>query len=90
MRADIIDYLVRSGWVYQSIEAVKPDLPRWEARLRERGVRTISRLPSGNSTPAEAQAHNELNLLMLQVRPDRGGSLGHDLRNLTHVRRHKS
>jgi hypothetical protein len=85
---DIVSYLRRSGWVQQSVEAVLPDLPRWERRLRDRGVTRIPALGRPCSA-ADATAHNELNLLMLQASHGRNSSLEHDLRNLTEVRRHK-
>jgi len=36
MVEEIVEYLRRSGWVQQSVEAVLPDLPRWERHLRNR------------------------------------------------------
>jgi hypothetical protein len=30
----IIDYLYRSGYTPQSVESLRPDLPRWVRRLR--------------------------------------------------------
>jgi len=30
MHAAIVNYMYCSGWVYQSVDAVRSDLPRWE------------------------------------------------------------
>lgn len=63
MIGDIVNYLRRSGWVVQSVDAVIPDLPRWEKRFRSRGVTTIPQLGAWSSwSPAASRAHNELNL----------------------------
>jgi hypothetical protein len=86
---DIVGYLRRSGWVQQSVEAVVPDLPRWERHLRRRGVAAIPRLGSRSWSPAEARAHNELNLLMRQASRFRDKSFEHHLRNLTRIRPNK-
>jgi hypothetical protein len=86
---DIVWYLRRSGWVAQSVEGVLPDLPRWEKRLRSRGVTAIPLLGSRSWSPAEARAHNELNLLMRQAAKVRDPSMEHQLRNLTRIRPYK-
>ncbi len=90
MRDDIIDYLRRSGWVTQSVEAVLPEIPRWERHLRSRGVETIPRLGARSWSAAEARAHNELNLLMRQASRKRDSAVEHDLRNLTGIRPYKT
>jgi hypothetical protein len=84
----IIDYLYRSGWVAQSVEAVLPDLARWERRLRQRGVTRIPTLGASTSL-ADVRAENELNLLMLQSARRRNPPMEHSVRNLTAVRRYK-
>ena len=89
MQKAIVQYLHRSGWVAQSVQAVLPELPRWERRLRDRGVMYVPLLPSRSWSWAESQAHNELNLLMRQASMIRDPSLEHQLRNLTGVRAFK-
>ena len=86
---DIERYLWRSGWVRQSVEAVRPDLPRWANRLRGRGVTSIPQLPSRSWSWQESRAHNELNLLMRQASSVRDASFEHGLRNLTGIRPYK-
>lgn len=58
-------------WVQQSVEAVLPDLPRWERHLRSRGIDAIPALPSRSWSAANSRAHNELVLLMMQAHKDR-------------------
>jgi hypothetical protein len=84
---EIVDYLRRSGWVAQSVDAVLPDLPRWLRRLRSRGVTSIPQLGARSSwSPSASRAHNELNLLMRQASRVRDASLEHQLRNLNRTR----
>jgi len=87
---DIIWYLRRSGWVPQSVEAVRPDLPRWVRRLRSRGVTAVPALPSHGWSSENSRAHNELNLLMRQAAIVRDAALEHELRNLTGTRPYKN
>jgi hypothetical protein len=87
----IIEYLYRSGYTPQSVESLRPDLPRWVRRLQARGVGQVPSLPVTEERswdPVDAAAHNELNLLMLQAASDhaRNRALAHHLRNLTRVR----
>lgn len=89
MRDEIIHYLRRSGWVTQSVEAVLPELPRWERRLRSRGVVAIPQPGVRDYSPAAARAHNEINLLMKQAASVRDADSEHRLRNLTRVRPYK-
>lgn len=86
MQEAIVRYLYRSGWVTQSVQRVLSQLPRWEQRLRSRGITRIPVLPSRSWSWAESRAHNELNLLMRQASLVRDSSLEHQLRNLTAVR----
>jgi hypothetical protein len=81
----IEQYLVRSGLSPQSVEALRPDFPRWIRRLRERGV---DQVPSSPLT-ADGLASNELLLLIKQGSKDRDSNIEHELRNLTRVRRYK-
>jgi hypothetical protein len=86
----IVQYLYRSGWVAQSVQAVLPELPRWERRQPSRGITRVPTLPSRSWSSTESHAHNELNLLMKQASVIRNPSLEHQLRNLTGVRPYKS
>ncbi len=90
MRDEIIDYLRRSGWVTQSVEAVLPEIPRWERHLRSRGVEAIPRLGMRSWSAADARAHNEINLLMRQASRKRDSAFEHYLRNLTSIRLYKA
>lgn len=87
---DIVRYLRRSGWVTQSVEAVLPDLPRWERHLRSRGITKVPQLGARTWSPAEARADNLLNLLMKQASRERDATATHQLRNLTGTRPYKS
>jgi hypothetical protein len=69
----IVRHLVMSGWTPQSIEAVRPQIPRWLSRLGGRDIRT------------DPQAESELDLLMLQAtkrRTRRQTDQAHHLRNI--------
>lgn len=90
MVEEIVSYLRRSGWVSQSVQAVFPDLPRWERHLRLRGVTAIPSLGSAPWSSSASRAHNELALLMRQASRDRDSAIEHQLRNLTGIRRYKA
>jgi hypothetical protein len=87
---DIVRYLWRSGWVRQSVEAVLPDLQRWERHLRRRGVNSVPALPSRSWSAADSRAHNELNLLMMQAKKDRDARSEHEQRNLIGIRPYRA
>jgi hypothetical protein len=92
MVEEIIQFLIRSGYVWQSVEALKPTLPRWERHLREKGITSIPPLGSPASlSPGKARAHNELILLMSQSKPKeyRDPAFEHGQRNLTRIRPYK-
>jgi len=59
MVEEIVQYLYRSGWVTQSVEAERRDLPRWEGRLRTRGIHTV---------PSRALAHGAGRTRLLTTR----------------------
>jgi hypothetical protein len=82
MRGAIVEYMRRAGLVPQSIEAALPELPRWEGRLRKRGIEAAPRYPGQGPVRAE----NELNLLIRQGSRVRDATIEHQLRNLTGVR----
>lgn len=89
MEEAIVGYLWRSGWVAQSVAAVRSELPRWVRHLRSRRVTAIPPLGVRTWSPAESRAHNELNLLMRQAAGKRDAATEHQLRNLTRIRPHK-
>jgi hypothetical protein len=83
MQDAIVKYMYRSGWVYHSVELVRPDLHRWERQLRSWGVTAIPPLPSRSWSHADSRAHNLLNLLMRQASRKRDQSSEHYLRKLS-------
>jgi hypothetical protein len=88
---DIRRYLKLSGLVPQSVEALEPDLLRWERHLRQRGVNFIPPLISRTwCSPTEARAHNELALLLAQGFAERQPWVEHELRNLVGIRPYKA
>ncbi len=90
MIEDLVRYLIRSGWVYQSVETVRPELPRWVRRLRERGVTSVPNLADRDQWHRweYTRACNEVNLLLSQAAGDQ--ATAHLLRNLTGVRPFKA
>ena len=87
----IVDYLIRSGWTSQSIESVRAELNRWRRQLERRGITAVPTLPVVDpNSPAEARAHNELNLLMLQAAKGPASPLEHHLRNVNGTRPYKA
>ena len=82
MQDAIVEYMRRSAWVAQSIDAVLPELPRGGKRLRERGLDSVPRYPG----QGPARAENELNLLMRQAARERDTTIEHQLRDMTQVR----
>lgn len=78
-------FLLRSGWVAQSVDAVRPELPRWVLYLRKKGVTQVPNSP----LTGEAHATNLLTLLARQGSKERDSTIEHELRNLTGVRPYK-
>jgi hypothetical protein len=77
-------FLVNSGFAAQSLDAVRPDLPRWLRYLRERGVTYIPTSP-WTSGP-HALAANLISQLALQASPRKDSiarATRHHLRDLT-------
>lgn len=84
-------FLVNSGFAAQSLDAVRPDLPRWLDYLHQRGVTHIPTAP-WRVGPADTLAVNLLSQLALQASPrtdDVATSMAHNLRNLTNTRPYK-
>jgi hypothetical protein len=78
----IESYLVHSGLAPPSVDALRPEFPRWARHLRERGVTEIPDSP----LTVGAHASNLLSLLTRQGSKQRHSSIEHDLRNLTRMR----
>ena len=84
-------YLIKSGLVEQSLDAVRPDFPRWLDHLRERGVSHIPAAP-WLAGPGDTLAVNLLNQFVLQTSPRKDAMArvtAHNLRNLTKTRPYK-
>ena len=84
-------YLLNSGLVGQSLDAIRPDLPRWLDHLRERGVTHIPTEP-WRAGPGDTLAVNLLNQFVLQASPRKDAMarvMAHNLRNLTKTRPYK-
>jgi hypothetical protein len=62
-------YLRMSGFTEPSLVQLRPDLPRWVRHLRARGVTSIPSVYSRR--PEDAQASNEIILLIKQSMPER-------------------
>lgn len=82
MRDDIEAYMWRSGLVRQSVEAIRPLLPRAERWLRSLGVDAVPRRPG----QGPARAENLVNLFIRQAAKVRDPQVEHMLRNLTGIR----
>jgi hypothetical protein len=78
----IESWLLASGLTAPSLAELRPQYPRWIARLREWGVDPIPAALTDDGS-------NLLLLLVRQAMPERNPSLEHDLRNLTGVRPYK-
>ena len=72
----------RSGLVRQSIEAIRPLLPRGERWLQSLGIDAVPRRPGQRP----ARAENLLNLFLRQAATVRDAEVEHGLRNLTGIR----
>lgn len=84
---DLERYLYLSGWVVDSVNAVRDDFPRWRRTLQNKSVTTI---PSPISTAAsDVQAINLLNLMANQVSLNRNSTREHDLRDVSEIRPYK-
>jgi len=62
---EIRAFLALSG-LASHLHTFDAELPRWECRLRSLGLTSIGRLGAPDLTPAQVQAQNHLNLLILQ------------------------
>jgi hypothetical protein len=88
--ASIEGFLVNSGFAAQSLDAVRPDLPRWLRHLQERGVTDIPASP-WTSGP-HALAANLISQQALQASPRKdpiAKATAHHLRDVTETRPYK-
>jgi hypothetical protein len=75
-------FAIMSGLAPQSVDAIRPDLPRWVRYMKKNGMTEIPDSPlAGHS-----HAVNMASLLIRQKAGFKGGSIAHELRNLTGIR----
>jgi hypothetical protein len=75
----IESFAYRSGLVYQSVEALRPEFPRWVRYLRQHGVRQIPASP----LTGDGYASSLLSLLIRQGSAVRDARFEHNLRDIT-------
>src|SRR5260221_4564159 len=80
---DLVPFL-RLNYVAQSIETLRPELPRWVRQLEERGVRAVPDLRLQHQwTLRDVLDANEINHVLANARPGKHDrKTAHDLRNL--------
>lgn len=84
----LVDFLIWSGLVSQSVERLRRVLPRWARRLRSLGYTTVPRLGYARWwSPEEVRAGNLINLWINQAANNQ--AMAHSLRNLTGTRAYK-
>lgn len=85
----MVRFMLQSAWTWLSIQRVWDDLPRWERRLRGRGVTIVAPLGQAVWSHERSKGHNEMVLLMMQSRMERDSAAEHHQRNLTAARAYK-
>ncbi len=75
-------FAIMSGLAPQSVDAIRPDFPRWVGHMREHGVTQIPDSP----LTGDSHAVNMASMLIRQKARFRGDSIAHELRNLTGIR----
>ncbi len=88
MVAEIVPFLVRSGWSQEEAAYVRHDLPRWERYLRSRGITVIPR-PTGLLVRRGGSIADHLFLLMMQAGNGTDPWTEHRQRNHAGVRPYK-
>lgn len=84
----LVNFLIFSGLVSQSVEKLRPVLPRWARRLRSLGFATVPDLRYAKWwSPMEVRAGNLINLWINQATGNQ--AMAHGLRNLTCTRPYK-
>jgi hypothetical protein len=84
----IESFLIHSGLSGPSLDALRPDFPRWLRRLQAMGIAGIPTAP-WTAGPSDILAVNLLSLWTLQASPRRDAiatRTKHNLRNLTETR----
>ena len=76
---------IRSGLAPQSVEALRPEFPRWIRHLCRNGVVEIPDSP----LTADGHASNLLSLLIRQGSDIRDSAVEHNLRDMTRTRPYK-
>jgi hypothetical protein len=89
LRDQMVHFMLQSAWTWLSIQSVWDDLPRWERRLRSRGVTFVSPLGQPVWSHERSKGHNEMVLLMMQSQMERDAAAEHHQRNLTGARPYK-
>lgn len=79
----LIEYIFWSGYGLQSVDAMRPQVPRGVSWLRAMGVTRSPLHGTSNLSHYEAaRSHNLINLWLLQARPTRDTAAEHEMRNL--------
>jgi hypothetical protein len=75
-------FAVMSGLAPPSVDAIRPDFPRWVRYMHKHGVTEIPDSP----LTGDAHAVNVASMLIRQNAGFKGDSIAHELRNLTRIR----
>ena len=75
-------FAIMSGLAPQSVDAIRPDFPRWAWYVKENGVTEIPDSPLAG----DFHAINMVSMLIRQKAGFKGDSIAHELRNLTGIR----
>jgi hypothetical protein len=75
-------FAIMSGLAPQSVDAIRPDFPRWVRYMKENGVTEIPVSPLAG----DSHAVNMASMLIRQKAGFKGDSIAHELRNLTGIR----
>ena len=75
-------FAIMSGLGPQSVDAIRPDFPRWVRYMKKNGVTEIPDSPLAE----HSHAVNMASLLIRQKAGFKGDSIAHELRNLTGIR----
>jgi hypothetical protein len=80
---DRVEYFaIMSGLAPQSVDAIRPDFPRWVRYMKGNGVTEIPVSPLAG----DSRAVNMASMLVRQKARFKGDSIAHELRNLTGIR----
>jgi hypothetical protein len=88
---DLEHYAIRRlGLVTQSVDKLRPMLPRWRRRLEGLGFDEVPRFPYDGWTPWRVAQFDNLMALWLKQAAKNDPSGAHGLRNLTGTRQFKA